>query len=349
MKTIALGRYLVGGNNPCLIIAEAGVNHNGSLDEAKALVSSAKDIGADCVKFQTFRAEEVVTTYAPKASYQIKTTDPHESQREMLKKLELQPKDYKELISFCESEEIMFLSTPYNINDVDFLDELGVPAFKLSSMHAAEPCFAEYVAKKNKPIILSTGMASLDEVDHVVRAILETGNDQLILLQCTTNYPSTMADANIRAMATLQKKFNTLVGYSDHTENEIACITSVALGACIIEKHFTLDKRKPGPDQMASANPDEFERLVKHIRNAEVVLGDGIKRASAAEQFVALGMRRSIVARRKIEEGELITEDCLTLKRPSNGIKPSQINSVIGRIARRPILADSLIVFSDLT
>lgn len=348
MKQIHLGDHVVGDNRPCLIIAEAGVNHNGDLEEAKSLVLSAKDVGADCVKFQTFRSERLVTRDAPKATYQLSSTDANESQREMLQKLELKSKEYTELMSFCDEQDIMFLSTPYNIEDVDFLDDLGVRAFKLSSMHAAEPCFAKYVAKKNKPIVLSTGMASLEEVDQVVKAILDTGNEQLILLQCTTNYPSTMAEVNIRAMVTLRDKFHTLVGYSDHTENETACIVSAALGACIVEKHFTLDKNKPGPDQNASANPSEFASLVKHIRNVETVMGDGIKRASAEEQLVAIGMRRSIVAKRKIEEGELITEDCLTLKRPSTGIKPSQIDNVLGRIARRTIEDDSLIVFSDL-
>jgi len=339
---------IIGSEHPVFIIAEAGVNHNGDIDLAKRLVREAKECGADCVKFQTFKAERVVTENAPKAKYQLKTTDPGESQIDMLKKLELPQEAYKEIIQCCQENEIIFLSTPYNIEDVEFLNDLGVPAFKLASISAAEPWFAAYTARKGKPIILSTGMATLEEVDETVREILETGNEDLILLQCTTNYPSRLEDANLRAMRTICNAFDVLVGYSDHTQDDTACIVSVALGATVIEKHFTLDKNIPGPDQSSSYDPKEFARLVRNIRNAEKVLGSARKEPCEIEKINAEGMRRSIVVRHSIKEGTVITVDMLAFKRPGTGISPGLLPQIVGRRVQHSLSEDTMINWSDL-
>jgi len=347
MQSIRIGRHLIGEEQPCFIIAEAGVNHNGDIDTAKNLVSAARDCGASCVKFQTFKAEQLLISNAPKAEYQLKVTDPGETQFEMLKKLELKEDDYEKLISHCEKEGILFLATPYNVEDVDFLDELGVHAFKLSSIHAVEPWFAQYVAKKQKPIILATGMATLSEIDETVRAVREIGHEDLILLQCTTNYPSRIEDANVLAMRTLAESFGTLVGYSDHTQDDVACILAIALGAKIIEKHFTLNKSMPGPDQSTSADPREFQRLVVNIQSAEKGLGSKIKEPCDVEIINSLGMRRSIVAKCDIKVGQVISMDHLTFKRPANGIKPSRLGDVVGRVAKLSISANHAISWSD--
>ena len=343
-----IGKNIIGLDQPVFIIAEAGVNHNGNIELAKKLVEEAKKCGADCVKFQTFKSERVVIQDAPKASYQLKTTDPNESQIEMLKKLELPIDSYKSLIQHSNNNDITFLSTPYKEEDVDFLDELGVPAFKLASICAAEPQFVNYVAKKGKPVILSTGMATLEEVREAVSAFTETGNKDLILLQCTTNYPSRIEDTNLRAMVTMRETLGAVIGYSDHTQDDTACIASVALGATVIEKHFTLDKNLSGPDQSSSYDPIEFKRLVGYIRKAEIALGSTSKEPCEIEKKNAIGMRRSLVAKVDIEQNTVITTDMVTLKRPATGIKPSEMDKIIGKKVCQDILADSLIHWSDL-
>ena len=324
------------------------MNHNGDVEIAKELVRQARHCGADAVKFQTYKAERVVAVDAPKANYQLKTTDSNESQIEMLKKLEMPEKAYYEIVECCHEHDIVFLSTPYNVEDVDFLDNLGVSAFKLASISAAEPWFAAYTASKEKPIILSTGMATLTEVGETVSAIQETGNKQLILLQCTTNYPSRLEDANLSAMQTMGNAFGLQIGYSDHTQDSTACIVSIALGAKVIEKHFTLDKSLPGPDQSSSADIEEFKCLVKNIRNAENILGSSIKQPCKNERQNIKGMRRSIVAKQEIKEGSLITEQMLTFKRPATGIKPSLMYSVLNKKANKRIKPDSIIDWNDL-
>ena len=347
-KTLSIGDRLIGPEHLVFIIAEGGVNHNGDMELAKKLVRKAKECGADCVKFQTFKAERVASEKAPKANYQLQNTNPEESQIDMLKKLELPPEGYKELIRYCKEQDIIFLSTPYNMEDVDLLSTLGVPAFKLASIHVAEPYFVKYTAKKGKPIILSTGMATLAEVDEALRTIREAGNENAILLQCTTNYPSRVEDANLLAMVTMRDVFDVLVGYSDHTQDDTACIASVALGAKVIEKHFTLDKKLPGPDHLSSADPSEFTRLVRNIRNAEKALGSSIKYPSEIEKKNAVGMRRSIVARHSISKGTVITEEMLTFKRPGNGLPPSHMPEIVGQVTKQLIKEDTLIEMSDL-
>jgi N,N'-diacetyllegionaminate synthase len=338
----------VSHDQPVFIIAEAGVNHNGSLEMAKQLAYEAKNAGADCVKFQTFKASRVVTRSANKASYQLRVTDPDESQIDMLQKLELSKNDHEKLFNYCQSLGIIFMSTPYNEEDVDFLDDLGVCAFKLASISCVEPSFLKYVAKKNKPVILSTGMASLADVDSAVSAFKEVSDNGLILLQCTTNYPSQPDDANLLAIKTMQESFKLLVGYSDHMQNNIGCIASVVMGACVIEKHFTLDKSLAGPDHSCSANLAEFSSLVKSVRMTEKMLGNGIKTPAPIEIINAKGMRRSIVVKKSVKMGEIFSTETLTLKRPADGVHPRYYEEIIGKKASKNIGADTILQMSDV-
>lgn len=342
-KSVRFGNTEIGPRYPVFIIAEAGVNHNGDIDMALRLVREAKRVGADCVKFQTFKAERVVTEEAPKAAYQLTTTSPGESQVDMLRKLELAESAYEDLMAECREEDILFLSTPYNIEDVDFLDSLSVPAFKIASGQAVEPYFLEYVARRGKPILISTGMCTLAEVDRAVRVVRGTGNDQIVVLQCTTNYPSAMEDCNLRAMITMRDTLDVLVGYSDHTKGLTAAAASVALGACVVEKHFTLDKTLPGPDHSSSSDPQEFKELVKQIREVELALGSTLKSPSGVERKNAIGMRRSIVAKDRILSGQVITDEMLTFKRPATGLKPIFMPDIVGRVAACDIEADQML------
>ena len=338
INDIKIGKHVIGSNHPVFIIAEAGVNHNGDIDLAKELINEAKNAGADCIKFQTFKAERVVLDNAPKAEYQKITTNPSESQLKMLEKLELSEKAHKELFDYCQKKGIMFLSTPYNKKDVDLLDQLGVQGYKLASLHIIEPAFIEYVTEKGKPILMSTGMATLTEVDEAVRTIRSIRkDDQFVLLQCTTNYPSLPEHANIKAMNTMEKAFNLHVGYSDHTQSFTACIVAVALGAKVIEKHFTLDKNLDGPDHSSSETPESLKQLVKIIREAEKTLGNAQKEPVDIEIQNAKGMRRSIVAVKDLCKGDTITKECVEFKRPANGISPRLINKIIGRKLRKNI------------
>ena len=332
-RTIQVGDRRVGLGHPVWVIAEAGVNHNGDPDLAFQLLQQARDAGADCVKFQTFKAESVVSQSAPKAAYQLKTTDPGESQLDMLRRLELDENVYAALLKQATDWGIQLLSTPYNVEDVDFLDDLGVPAFKLASMHIAEPYFIDYVARKGKPVLLSTGMATLAEVERAVAIMEAAGNFQLVLLQCTTNYPSAIKDTNLRAMVTMGDVFDCLIGYSDHTVGNTACVGAVALGACVIEKHFTLDCSMEGPDHASSVDPAGFKQLTMHIEEAQAMLGSGLKIPSEVEKNNAIGMRRSIYPRRPIQKGETITPDMITFKRPAIGLAPVYFDRLVGRVA----------------
>jgi N-acetylneuraminate synthase/N,N'-diacetyllegionaminate synthase len=266
----------------------------------------------------------------------------------MLKKLELPFDAYIRIILECKNLNILFMSTPYSFDDVDFLETLNVPAYKIASGQIIECPFLEHVARNNKPIFLSTGMATLAEVDEAVRTIRTVGNDKIVLLQCTTNYPSRVVDANLLAMKTMMQSFQVLVGYSDHTQTDTACIASIALGACVIEKHFTLDKSLQGPDHSTSYSPIEFSRLVSAIREAEMVLGSGIKEPCAAEIENAKGMRRSIVSRVPLRKGERISIDKLTFKRPATGLNPIFVSQLIGKILRRDISIDHMFSWDDV-
>ncbi|GAB4146388.1 MAG: N-acetylneuraminate synthase [Bacteroidia bacterium] len=313
------------------IIAEAGVNHNGNLEMALQLVDKAVEIGADCVKFQTFKAEQIVTADSPKASYQLEVTDRNESQYEMLKKLELGMEHFKTIKEYCDQKNIRFLSTPYNPEDADLLNAIGVDGFKIASGQLVETPFLEYVARFGKQMIISTGMADMQEVREAVEAIRATGNNDIIVLQCNTDYPSKIEDTNIRAMLTIRDELNVRVGYSDHVPNNYACYAAVALGAEVIEKHFTLDNHLPGPDHSSSLEPEAFRELIDGIRNVEKSLGSGIKVPSESEKKNTFGMRRSLVAREELPAGTVLTEKMLGYKRPANGISPKYLKDVIGK------------------
>lgn len=345
-SVVNIGGSEIGGGNKTFVIAEAGVNHNGNIDIALKLIEEAKRAGADCVKFQTFRAESLVTKSAPKAAYQLEVTDPGESQFDMLKNLELSKDDYLKLMRCCKELDIIFLSTPYNIEDADFLYDLGVDGFKIASGQLVELPFLEYVAALGRPMIVSTGMATLGEVYDGVTTIRNKGNKDLILLQCTTNYPSLTDDANLRAMVSMGSALDVQIGYSDHTETNIAMLASVAMGAVVVEKHFTLDITLPGPDHSSSFEPDEFATLVEGIRDVEKAMGSPVKEPTVLESKNIQGMRRSLVVIEDVEAGEELTLDKLGFKRPATGIEPARLSEVVGKKAAIDIKADTILTMS---
>lgn len=342
-KEIRIGDKIIGKSSPVFIIAEAGVNHNGSINIAQRLVKEAAGCGVDCIKFQTFKAEQVATGNAPKARYQLKTTDMSESQLEMLKKIELKREDHVRVKKYAEEMGLTFISTPYNFEDVDFLESINVPAYKIASGQIVETPFLKKIARTRKPVILSTGMATLAEVDNAIRAIHDEGNDKVILMQCTTNYPSSIENANLRVLKTFQSTFDILVGYSDHTIGEESAIVSVALGAVMIEKHFTLDKSLPGPDHSSSMTPEELQALVQKIRKAKASLGSALKEPGNIEKENALNMRRSLVASCPIGKGEEFSSKNVTFKRPATGLSPVFYDLIIGKRALKEISSDEII------
>ena len=348
MRPIAIGQRIVGPDHPCFVIAEAGVNHNGDLELARRLVDVAAEAGADAVKFQTFRADRLVSPTAPKAAYQRQTTGAGESQLDMLRRLELSPAAHRELNDYCRQRGLIFLSTPFDEESADLLDELDVLAFKIGSGEVTNHPFLEYVARKGKPIILSTGMSYLSEVDEAVRLLCDAGCEQLILLHCVSSYPAAPADANLRAMQTMAVAFDLPVGYSDHTPGIEVALAAVALGACVLEKHFTLDRNLPGPDHRASLQPDELRALIAGVRVVERALGDGVKHPAPAEADTRAVARRSLVARVEIPAGATVEAGMLTALRPADGIPPSLIRRIIGRRTRHPLAAGQFIDWSDL-
>ena len=340
MKT-KIGDKWMGEGSPCFIIAEAGVNHNGDVNLAKKLTDVAKDAGADAVKFQTFKAEKVVTQKAEKAEYQ--KTAKEESQYDMIKKLELTEENFRELADYAKKKCIIFLSSPFDKESVDLLDKMNVPAFKVASGEITNFPLLRYIAKKEKPVILSTGMATLGEVEEALNVIRSEGVEDVILLHCVSNYPARIEDVNLRVMETLRQSFKVPVGFSDHTLGITASIAAVALGACVIEKHFTLDRNLPGPDHKASLEPDELKEMVKTIRDVERVLGDGIKRPAKDEEGIKKVAMRSIVAKVDIPKGTIIAEDMLDVKRPGTGIEPKYIDMIVGKKAKENIRKDELV------
>jgi len=312
------------------LIAEAGVNYNGSLDLAYRLIDVAKDAGVDAVKFQTFKAENVVSKLADKAEYQKKTTGSDKSQLEMIKELEISFDDFVKLKKYCDKKGIMFLSTPFDHQSIDFLYNL-VDIYKIPSGEIINYPYLKHIAAKNKPIIMSTGMANLGEVEEAINIIRSVNSQaQISLLHCTTNYPTSYEEVNLKAMQTLAAAFQLPVGYSDHTLGIEVPVAAVAMGAKIIEKHFTLDKNLPGPDHKASLEPDELKEMVKAIRNIEKALGDGIKKPNISEIEIMKVARRSLIATRDIRAGEVIKESDIAIKRPGTGILPKFKEIVIG-------------------
>ena len=325
------------------IIAEAGVNHNGSLELAKQLVDKAVWAGADRVKFQTFRSESLVSRSAQKAEYQKKTTGSDESQLEMIRKLELSHQDFIELKDYCLQKGILFLSTPFDLESIGFLASIGMKTWKIPSGELTNYPYLRAIGQRKESIIMSTGMCTMDEVKAAVAVLNRFGTTDITLLHCTTEYPAPYDSVNLRAMQTLQKEFGCRVGYSDHTSGIEVPVAAVAMGARVIEKHFTLDRNMEGPDHKASLEPEELREMVRSIRNVEAAFGDGIKRPSEAEMKNMAIARKSIVAACDIKKGELLTEENITTKRPGNGISPMLWDKVIGKKAMRDFAADELI------
>lgn len=331
--------------NKVFIIAEAGVNHNGSTELAKKLIDAASVAGADAVKFQTFKAEKLVSKNAGKAEYQKQTTDRAESQFDMIKKLELDEATHHELMAYCKSKNIMFLSTPFDHDSIELLNTLGLEIFKIPSGEITNLPYLRHIGKLNKKVILSTGMTDIGEIEDALDILIEAGTkkENITVLHANTMYPTPMEDVNLKAMVTIGKTFDIAYGYSDHTLGIEVPIAAVAMGASCIEKHFTLDCSMEGPDHKASLEPDELKEMVKAIRNIELALGSSVKKPSKSEIPNMQVARKSIVATCTIKKGELLSEDKLAIKRPGNGISPMRWDEVIGTFATKDYQEDELI------
>lgn len=341
-KPIKIGDKNIGEGYPCFVIAEAGVNHNGRLNIAKKLVDAAVAADADAVKFQTFRAEGVVTDEAGIAPYARKNIRKNLTQLQMIKRYELPYNDFKELKVYCDKKKILFLSTPHSFDAIDFLEDL-VPAYKFGSGDLTNIPALQNASRKHKPIILGTGMATLDEVRTAIRAIHASGNHQVVALHCTTNYPCPLDEVNLRAMLTMQNTLNCLVGYSDHTIGITVPIIAVSLGAVLIEKHFTLDKTMSGPDHAASLEPGELTQMVTAIRNVETILGSYGKRPTQSEKEIMKLVRKSIVANKDIKKGAILQRNMLDIKRPGTGLSPAHLPLLLGKKTKKSITKDELI------
>lgn len=335
--------------NRCYIIAEAGVNHNGSLELAKILVDAACAAGADAVKFQAFNTDDVVISLAPAADYQKQNVPGVESQLEILKKLELSHQDFAVLAQYCQKKGIEFLATPFDHASADMLEKLRVSSFKVSSGDLTHLELLAHIARKNIPIILSTGMADLGEIAEALETIASAGNPPVTILHCVSNYPAVAEDANLRAMQTITQAFGKPVGWSDHMENNMSLLAAVALGAVMVEKHFTLDRSLPGPDHVASIEPDELKMLVKNIRLIESSLGSGRKVPATNEIGTAVAARRSLVTTCNILAGTRITEQMLAAKRPGTGLKPKYKKDILGLFAGRDLAAETVVGWSDFS
>ena len=332
-----------------IIIAEAGVNHNGDINQAKSLVDVASNAGADYVKFQTFKANNLVAKHAQKAEYQKQFTDQSESHYEMIKKLELNYDNHLELIEYCKSKNIKFLSSPFDIDSIDLLIKLELDTLKIPSGEITNLPYLKYIGKLNTSIILSTGMANLSEIERAISILEKAGTRQknLTVLHCNTEYPSPMKDVNLNAMNSIAKKLKVDVGYSDHTKGIEISIAAAAMGAKIIEKHFTLDRKLEGPDHAASLEPKELQNMVKAIRNIEIALGNGIKEPSNSEKKNIEIARKSIVAKCDIKPGEFFSEENITTKRPGSGISPMKWYDLIGSVSSKKYEKDDLITWND--
>ena len=328
-----------------LIIAEAGVNHNGKLALARDLIDAAAEAGADMVKFQTFSADRLVTPRAGKADYQIQSTEAGESQHAMLRKLELTREMHEALVAHCKLREIQFFSTGFDRESIDLLVGLGLKCFKIPSGEITNLPYLRHIGRIGKAVILSTGMANMGEIEAAIDALEHAGTSRakVTVLHCTTEYPTPMAEVNLRAMQSIHAAFGVAVGYSDHTPGIEVAIAAVAMGACVIEKHFTLDRNLPGPDHKASLEPEELKAMVAAIRNIETALGDGIKRLTPSEAKNRPIGRRSLVASQTITAGEVFSAKNITAKRPGTGISPMRWDEVLGRSAPRDFVADELI------
>ncbi len=333
-RPFVIGKAMI-GTGRCFVIAEAGVNHNGNVDQAVALVDAAADCGADAVKFQTFSADRLATGDAPKARYQER--DPAVSQRDMLRGLEIDEEVHRRLSARATERDIVFLSSPFDELSADLLEAIDVAAYKVPSGELTNIPLLRHIAMKRRPMIVSTGMATLDEVRNAIEAIEGIDPEPIALLHCVSAYPAEPHEANLRAMTTLREAFGVPVGWSDHMLGIEVALAAAALGAAIIEKHLKLDRALPGPDHAASLEPREFAQMVRDIRSIEAALGSGMKQPTAAELEIAAVARKSIVAARPIEQGHLLSAEDLVLRRPGTGLPPAMLEQVIGRRIKRAV------------
>ena len=349
IKPVKIHNKLIGPGHPCFIVAEAGVNHNGDVGIAHQLIDTAVRAGADAIKFQSFITEDLITPEAQKAAYQLKATGVGGTQYEMLKGLELSSQDHSELKKHCEQKDIVYLCTPYESKSVDMLDSLDVSAFKIASTDTNNIPFLRYVASKGRPVILSTGMTNLGEVENALDALKIGGlAGDIIIMHCTSEYPAPVKDSNLKVINTLRQAFQCPVGFSDHTTGVDVSAWAVAIGASAIEKHFTMDRGMEGPDHKASMEPDELVALVQAIRSVEIALGDGIKHPMPSEILNRKHMRKSVVANRDIEAGEVVLERDLVCKRPGIGLEPFWMEKIVGKKTKKNIQRDELIDLSDI-
>jgi len=348
MKEFSIQGRPVGASSPCFIIAEAGVNHNGDPAMAHRLVDAAADARADAVKFQTFDADALASADAPKAAYQAALTGAGESQREMLRKLELPHEVHVALKRHAEERGLIMLSSPFEERSADFLETLGVPAFKVGSGEITNHPFLEYLAKKGRPLLVSTGMSELAEVEAAVAVIAAAGDPPLALFHCTSSYPAPDDAANLRALGTLQRRFDLCIGYSDHTLGTAIPWAAIAMGACLLEKHLTLDRGLPGPDHAASMDAAGFTDLVTGVRRIEAALGDGRKTMQACERDTQRVARKSLFAARDLRAGESLDAQAVVCRRPGIGISPARLPALLGRRLQRAIAADTMLQESDL-
>ncbi len=348
MKAIRIGAKQVGKGKPCFIIAEAGLNHNGKLALAKKMVDAAAAAGADAVKFQAFKAEDLATKETAVAAYAANNVGKRISQQQLLKKYELKPKEFRALKRYCDSRNIIFLATPHTGGEIaEFVGSL-TPAFKVGSGDLTNTPFLEQLAGKGKPMLIATGMATMREVKEALKAIYKTGNREVVALHCTTAYPCAFKDVNLRAMQSMQRELNCLVGYSDHTLGIAVPVMAVALGARVIEKHFTLSRKMKGPDHRASLEPLQLKEMVECIRAAEAALGSNAKKPAAAELKMRPYIRKSVVAAKDIGKGTMVRAEMLCIKRPGTGLSPALLKKIVGRKAKRKIKKGSLLLLGDL-
>jgi N,N'-diacetyllegionaminate synthase len=333
----------------CFFIAEAGVNHNGDKEIAKKLVDVAVEAKADAIKFQTFKADDLILENTPKAEYQEDTKYPNESFHSLLKRLELSHENFKELKKYCESKKILFLSTPFDINSAKFLNEIGIQAFKVSSGDFVNYQYLSYLIETKKPVLISSGMADEDEVETTMKFFEEKRFNKLVLFQCTTSYPAPFDSINLNVIKNFVKKYpNTPIGFSDHSPGDLMGAVAVALGASVVEKHFTLDKSMDGPDHKASLNPVELKRYIQNIRDVECALGENTKKIQDVEIKVKDVARKSLISRKSIEKGEKFSSENLIIKRPGTGLVPSMLDKIIGKKAMKSIPKNSLIKQDDI-
>jgi N,N'-diacetyllegionaminate synthase len=331
--------------NRTIIIAEAGVNHNGSVEIAKKMIDAAVEAGVDYIKFQTFKTHKLASKSAKKADYQVNNTHNSDSQQEMLKKLELSEENHFELINYCKSKNIAFVSTAFDFDSIVFLSDFDMDFFKIPSGEITNYPYLKKIAQYKRPVILSTGMSTMDDIENAMVILLNNGlnKNDITILQCNTEYPAPFEDVNLRAMQTIAERFDVKVGYSDHTQGIEAPIAAVALGATVIEKHFTMSRDMEGPDHKASLEPDELKAMVVAIRNVEKALGNGEKQVTDSERKNMTIARKSIVAAKYIKKGAIFAEDNITVKRPGNGISPMRWEEVLGKTAKKDFYEDELI------